>query len=206
MTTVGVDSGYSNRAQPMQIPSYSYQYPSHRKVQLAAVKEGLFHPKLPSFRRMDMDTAGHKLPYEHCRTTTTCGPEDFKRSTSTLFEPPKKQMSSLEITQTGKQLHRHYTTPDELKKAKEEWSDFLNRSPERFNIKLPELPDSKDQRFLGYSVRYLRPEITKSWRYTLKQEPTLDQYGQRPMPANVFARYRDTYPQYSRNISSEAWR
>ncbi|XP_069113176.1 uncharacterized protein [Argopecten irradians] len=108
--------------------------------------------------------------------------------------------------QTGKQLHRHYTTPDELKKAKEEWSDFLNRSPERFNIKLPELPDSKDQRFLGYSVRYLRPEITKSWRYTLKQEPTLDQYGQRPMPANVFARYRDTYPQYSRNISSEAWR
>jgi len=24
-----------------------------------------------------------------------------------------------------------------------------------------------------------------SFQYTLKQEPTLDQYGQRPMPANV---------------------
>lgn len=58
----------------MKIPSYSYQYPSHRRVQLAAVKEGLFHPRLPSFRRMDMDTAGHKLPDEHCRTTTSCGP------------------------------------------------------------------------------------------------------------------------------------
>lgn len=25
---------------------------------------------LPTFRRMDMDTAGHKLPEEHSRTTT----------------------------------------------------------------------------------------------------------------------------------------
>jgi hypothetical protein len=73
MTTVGVDP-IQQGAYPMKIPSYSYQYPSHRRVQLAAVKEGLFHPRLPSFRRMDMDTAGHKLPDEHCRTTTTCGP------------------------------------------------------------------------------------------------------------------------------------
>lgn len=73
MTTVSVDP-VQQGAYPMKIPSYSYQYPSHRRVQLAAVKEGLFHPRLPSFRRMDMDTAGHKLPDEHCRTTTTCGP------------------------------------------------------------------------------------------------------------------------------------
>ncbi|KAJ8298659.1 hypothetical protein KUTeg_022719 [Tegillarca granosa] len=116
MTTVGVDPGEVQRINPMNIPSYSYQYPSHRRVQLAAVKDGLFHPNLPSFRRMDMDTAGHKLPDEHCRTTTTCGP---------------------------------------------------------------------DQRFVGYAVRYLRPEVTRSWRYTLRQEPSLDQYGQKPMPANV---------------------
>ena len=37
---------------------------------LASVKEGLYHPMLPTFRRMDMDTAGHKLPEEHSRTTT----------------------------------------------------------------------------------------------------------------------------------------
>lgn len=74
MTTVGVEPVKVERVNPMNIPSYSYQYPSFQKVQLAGVKEGLFHPKLPSFRRMDMDTAGHKLPDEHCRTTTSCGP------------------------------------------------------------------------------------------------------------------------------------
>lgn len=78
MTTVGVDPVKLERVNPMNIPSYSYQYPSFQRVQLAAVKDGLFHPKLPSFRRMDMDTAGHKLPDEHCRTTTTCGPGMFK--------------------------------------------------------------------------------------------------------------------------------
>jgi len=77
MTTVGVDPGQQDRVYPMKIPSYSYQYPSLRRVQLAAVKDGLFHPRLPSFRRMDMDTAGHKLPDEHCRTTTCCGPGEF---------------------------------------------------------------------------------------------------------------------------------
>ena len=74
MTTVGVDPAKIERINPMNIPSYSYQYPSFQRVQLAAVKDGLFHPRLPTFRRMDMDTAGHKLPDEHCRTTTTCGP------------------------------------------------------------------------------------------------------------------------------------
>lgn len=206
MTTIGVEPAKVERVNPMNIPSYSYQYPTFQRVQLAAVKDGLFHPKLPSFRRMDMDTAGHKLPDEHCRTTTTCGPDDFHRATSTLFEPPKRRMSALTMTNTGKQIQRNYTTPEELKRSRTEWSDFLNRSPERFNIKLPDLPSAKDQHYVGYAVRYLRPEVTRSWRYTLHQEPSLDQYGQKPMPANVFARYRDTYPQYSRNIAMEAWR
>lgn len=91
MTTVGVDPGEVQRINPMNIPSYSYQYPSHRRVQLAAVKDGLFHPNLPSFRRMDMDTAGHKLPDEHCRTTTSCGPGEWlkmsKRDSTLLSNP-----------------------------------------------------------------------------------------------------------------------
>ncbi|XP_071086693.1 sperm microtubule inner protein 8-like [Haliotis cracherodii] len=206
MTTVNVHTKPTERVCPMKMPSYSYNYPSLRKVQLAAVKEGLFHPKLPTFRRMDMDTAGHKLPDEHCRTTTSSGPVDFRRATTTLFQPPKQRLSSMNVTDTGRELHSHYTTPEELTKTRQQWSDFLNRSPERYDINLPELPENKDLRFVGYAVRYLRPEVTRSWRYTLRQDPMLDQYGQRPMPANVFARYRDTYPQYSRNIASEAWR
>jgi hypothetical protein len=60
MTTVGVQPTPTERINPVKIPSYSYQYPSHRRVQLAAVKNGMFHPKIPSFRRMDMDTINKK--------------------------------------------------------------------------------------------------------------------------------------------------
>merc|ERR1712110_1260114 len=128
---------------------------------------------------MDMDTAIHKLSDEHCRTTTTCGPRDFAEAT---------------------------TTPQELARTRKEWSDFLAKSPERYDIKLPELGSSKDIHFDGYNVRYLRPDVTKSWKYTLQQEPKLDQYCQKPVPANIYARYRDTYPQYHRNVASEMWR
>lgn len=206
MTTIGVRPRTVDRILPMNIPSYGYHYPSLRSVQLAAVKEGLYHPRLPTFRRMDMDTAAHRLPDQHCRTTTSCGPEDFRRATTTLNIPPDHRTASVGITETGKNLFKHCTTPVELKKTRGEWSDFLNRSPERFNIRLPEMPENKDLHFQGYAVRYLRPEITSSWKYTLRPDPSLDQYGQRPLPANVFARYRDTYPQYSRNIATEAWR
>lgn len=206
MTTVGVVPAWSERVLPMEVPSYAYQYPSMRKVQLAAVKEGLFHPNLPTFRRMDMDTASHRLPSEHCRTATTSGPDDFRRATTTLFSAPEKRLNSAQITETGRQLHKIYTTPSELKATRHEWSSFLDKSPERFNIRLPELPQNKDLHFTGYAVRYLRPEVTASWKYTLRQEPSLDQYGQKPIPANAYARYRDTFPQYSRNIATEAWR
>ena len=77
MTTIGVRPVPTERVLPMDIPSYTYQYPSRQAVKLAAVKSGLFHPRLPTFRRMDMDTAAHKLPDEHCRTTTSCGPGKF---------------------------------------------------------------------------------------------------------------------------------
>ena len=69
------------RVLPMHIPSYSYHYPSMQRVKLAAVKEGLYHPCLPTFRRMDMDTAAHRLPDEHCRTTTSATPGNK------LFDP-----------------------------------------------------------------------------------------------------------------------
>lgn len=45
-------------------------------LSLALLQEGMFHPKLPSLRRMDMDTTTQKLPDEHCRTTTSCGPSN----------------------------------------------------------------------------------------------------------------------------------
>lgn len=207
MTTIGVMKAPTDRILPMNMPSYSYRYPTLRTVKLAAVKEGLFHPRLPTFRHMDRDTAMHRLPDEHCRTTTSCGPEDFRRATTTLFtnETP---LPSAGITETGRRLQRFYTAPVELRQTRGDWSEFLNRCPERYNIRLPELQENRDKglHFSGYAVRYLRPEVTGSWKYTLRQEPSIDQYGQKPIPANVFSRYRDTVPQYSRNIATEAWR
>lgn len=206
MTTIDVQKAPRDRVLPMHVPSYSYQYPTVATVRLAAVKEGLYHPNLPTFRRMDMDTCAQKLPDEHCRTTTSCGPDDFKRANLSFFKPPKRSLTTMEITETGRKLHRSYTTPEELKNARKEWSTFLNKCPERYEIRLPEIPQNKDLHFRGYAVRYIRPEVTQSWRYTLTQEPTLDQFAQKPIPANIYARYRDTVPQFNRNISSEPWR
>lgn len=40
--------------------------------QLASVKHQMYHPRLPSLRRMDMDTVIHRLSTEHARHTTYC--------------------------------------------------------------------------------------------------------------------------------------
>lgn len=74
MTTIGVKSMPCERILPVNVPSYAYHYPSTKSVKLAAVKEGIFHPRLPSYRRMDMDTANSKLAEDHCRTSTSCSP------------------------------------------------------------------------------------------------------------------------------------
>ena len=39
---------------------------------LAGVKQQLYHPALPSLRRMDMDSVKACLSDEHCQTTTYC--------------------------------------------------------------------------------------------------------------------------------------
>ncbi|XP_041375679.1 testis, prostate and placenta-expressed protein-like [Gigantopelta aegis] len=205
MTTVGAGTRPGQRLCPKKMPSYTYKYPTFRQVQIAAVKDSLFHPCLPTIRRMDMDTTNQKLPDEHCRTVTSCGPEDFKRAKTTLFEPPRRRLSVMDVTETGRKIHREYTTPDALKHSRMHWHEFLNKCPERYSIQLPER-SQKDLHYTGYAVRFVSPDITSSWRKCLKSEPMLDQYGQKPLPANIFGRYRDTYPQYSRAIASETWR
>ena len=43
-----------------------------RSVKLAGVKHCLYHPLLPTFRRMEMDNVACKLPDDHSRTSTIC--------------------------------------------------------------------------------------------------------------------------------------
>ena len=71
---------------------------------LPAVKECLYHPQLPTFRRMDIDTAAHKLPDQHCRTTAQCGSRTFNEAKITLYKPPEKPLSCTSVTETGRSL------------------------------------------------------------------------------------------------------
>lgn len=43
-----------------------------QRKQLASVKQQLYHPALPTLRRMDMDSTRACLSDEHCQTTTYC--------------------------------------------------------------------------------------------------------------------------------------
>lgn len=47
-----------------------YGYSPPRRM-LAAVKEGMIHPKPPTYRQMDRDSTLCKLPIEHCRNSTS---------------------------------------------------------------------------------------------------------------------------------------
>lgn len=69
MTAIGVPTYKHDNPKEVFVPSYSYRYPAGRRVQLAAVKEGIFHPRLPTIRQLDRDRTLHKLTDEHCRTS-----------------------------------------------------------------------------------------------------------------------------------------
>ncbi|GAB5582319.1 testis [Prionailurus iriomotensis] len=63
--------------------------------QLAGVKRQLYHPALPSLRRMDMDSVRACLSDEHCRSTTYCRKDDFDNAYFTLFGVPNKPLQCL---------------------------------------------------------------------------------------------------------------
>lgn len=43
-----------------------------KKTMLAGVKADLYHPCLPTLRRMDMDSVANRLTDQHSRTSTMC--------------------------------------------------------------------------------------------------------------------------------------
>jgi len=61
-----------NRLVPVNMPSYNYDHPSINTFTVATVKEGMFRPNLPRFRRFDIDNSVGKLCDEHSRTMTRC--------------------------------------------------------------------------------------------------------------------------------------
>ncbi|XP_076989756.1 sperm microtubule inner protein 8 isoform X2 [Tamandua tetradactyla] len=175
---------------------------------LAGVKQQLYHPALPTLRRMDMDTVKACLPDQHCRSSTCCRKDEFDNAQFTLLGVPNKPLQCLDITATGQKLRGRYLQGKLapiapginradwpcLTRAIEDWSHFVSSAGE---FKLPCL-DKRVERFSGYAVRYLKPEVTQSWRYCLNQNPSLDRYGQKPLPFDTLNTVRRFGSHYSR--------
>uniref|UniRef100_A0A673UG70 Testis, prostate and placenta expressed n=1 Tax=Suricata suricatta TaxID=37032 RepID=A0A673UG70_SURSU len=147
--------------------------------QLAGVKRQLYHPALPSLRRMDMDSVRACLSDEHCRSTTYCHKDDFDNAYFTLLGVPNKPLQCLDITETGRRLRNRYhegklvpIVPGinrvdwpSFTRAIEDWSRFVSSAGE---FKLPCL-NKRVESFSGYGVRYLKPEVTQNWRERFPQ-------------------------------------
>jgi hypothetical protein len=62
--------------QPRVYSGVDFQRPRYEprpsSAKLSGMKFELYNPRLPTLRRMDMDSVSHKLSSEHSRTTTPC--------------------------------------------------------------------------------------------------------------------------------------
>uniref|UniRef100_A0A8C4XZU5 Sperm microtubule inner protein 8 n=1 Tax=Gopherus evgoodei TaxID=1825980 RepID=A0A8C4XZU5_9SAUR len=181
-----------------------------KKVMLAGVKDRLFHPDLPTLRQMDMDSAGNKLPDEHSRTTTVCTKEDFANASFTLVGVPNKRLPSLGMTELGQSLTARYRagkmaplTPStnheewpSYTRAMDDWSRFISSAGE---FKLPS--GSKGVQMGGcylarVAISDYPPCSALSLQYCLNQNPSLDRYGQKPLPynsTNIFRSFGSAY-------------
>ncbi|XP_063293474.1 sperm microtubule inner protein 8 isoform X2 [Pelobates fuscus] len=185
--------------------SHVPKYPVHK---LAGVKQTLYHPLLPTLRRMEMDTMRHKLSDEHSRTTTPCSQENFRRSTLTFQPSPEYRLPALGAADTGNQIPQSKvmstvapTLPGMTQKewlhltsAADDWSKTVSSCREF------QLRDVKNAvlGYSGYAVQFLSPDVTSSWRYWLHHNPSLDRCGQKPVPVetlNTFRTFGKSYRQ-----------
>ncbi|XP_055992089.1 sperm microtubule inner protein 8 [Sorex fumeus] len=173
---------------------------------LASVKQCLYHPQLPTLRRMDMDSVGGYLSDEHCQSSTYCTKEDFDTACFTLLGIPNKPLHCLDITKEGRGLRDRYregklvplipginrVSWPSFTHAIDDWSRLVSCTDE---FKLP-CPDNRVRGCSGYAVRYLKPELTQNWRYCINQNSSLDRYGQKPLPyesLNTFRSFGNAY-------------
>ncbi|XP_048210825.1 testis, prostate and placenta-expressed protein isoform X2 [Perognathus longimembris pacificus] len=187
-----------------------------QRNQLAGVKHQLYHPALPTLRRMDMDSVKACLPDEHCQSSTYCRKDEFDNARFSLVGAPSKPLQCLDITPTGQKIHSRYREgnleplapgPNRLDwpcftRAIEDWSRSVC-SGEQFKKRCP---TKKAERFSGYAVRNLKPEVTQNWRYCLNQNPSLDRFGQKPMPYDSLNAFRHFGSHYSRVNYLTPWR
>ncbi|XP_038610302.1 testis, prostate and placenta-expressed protein isoform X2 [Tachyglossus aculeatus] len=182
-----------------------------KRVMLAGVKSQIYHPSLPTLRQMDIDSANSRLPDEHCRTTTFLTKGDFDQAHFTLLGEPKKRLACLDVTETGQRLTERYREGKlaplhqanwpKLTQAVEDCSRFISAAGE---FKLPKV--ERKIGFSSYAVRYLKPNVTQSWRYCLNQNSNLNRYGPQPLPIEGLNVFRHFGSSYSRSKFLLPWR
>ncbi|KAG8524303.1 Testis, prostate and placenta-expressed protein [Galemys pyrenaicus] len=148
--------------------------PMRRRNQLAGVKHQLYHPALPTLRRMDMDSVKGCLSDEHSQSTTYCRKDEFDNAYFTLLGVPNKPLQCLDITETGRKIRDRCrerglgpVAPGIgrvdwpcLTSAIEDWSRFVSSAGE---FPLP-CQGKRVEGFSSYAVRYLKPDVTQNWR------------------------------------------
>ena len=189
---------------------FPYRYPSFRRVKLAAVKDGIYHPRPPTLRAISMDTASHKLPEDHCQSSTICGAREFQEARDAA---PKQRCAAMRFLPGPPR--RRYIPPRKRSNVRfpdmnefrfnmtqDEWNYYVD-TDKRFRLPVY---DPRYYRFKNYVVRYIEEDVTKPTPYKFKQEPNLEGYNQRPLPADNEYRYRRLSPQFRNNdISTCAW-
>jgi hypothetical protein len=149
---------------------------------------------------MDMDDVAYKLCDEHSRTTTLCSLEEMEAAQVTPAAPGSKKLCCQDITDTGKSIRNKISLTDKIPTYN--WQSY---------VKVPESTES-DQRngklrmqFRGYATRHFSPAVTSSWKYYLRQEPSIDRNKRvpRPVPATIYTRHRDIFTTHK--VSAMAW-
>uniref|UniRef100_A0A670YDI3 Sperm microtubule inner protein 8 n=1 Tax=Pseudonaja textilis TaxID=8673 RepID=A0A670YDI3_PSETE len=138
-----------------------------KKSLLAGVKEQLYHPCLPTLRRMDMDTVVNRLTDQHCRTSTTCSKGIWDRPASLQGMAELVRRSLAGRSRAGKLAPLPpSTSPEEwpsYTRAMQDWSRFVSAAGEMPLLNL----QGKVLGFSCYAVRYLKPDVTQTWRVNI---------------------------------------
>ena len=162
------------------------------KYKLTAVKECLYHPTLPSLRRMDMDSSACKLSDEHSRLSTRCGAEGFRRSVNatTRYIPMEKSI-----------LHENDTKIGNTALETINCVSVSNNSDIGFKYDLPDLTIQEETKDDEDDVI---PVLDSTWKYSL---PAIDRIGERLVPANINNRHRKLPSSLKYNgVSDYAWK
>ena len=157
------------------LPTTRYRY------QLAGVKDNLYHPHLPSLRRMDMDSVLCKLPNEHSRLSSPCSARHFK----TLLGPP--------------------TTFHQQNKKLSLEPQMINAANEPNAMPLQDCYKQNSTEITNGTSSLI--STTNAGRYTLREDPCIGDKRQRILPAAINERYRRVHTSSRYNgVSYFSWK